>query len=99
MREALKVWAGRRGITGFLDWLRDKLDWPRRGPTSPIPYHAHTVKLAWYLGLAVASESGNETADYSFLPALRDALSTPLPIRLAGDEDGYLTEIPPESDH
>lgn len=93
MTEALREWAGRREIKGFLDWLRDKLDWPRRGPTSPIPDHARTVKLAWYLELAVASESGNETADYNFLPALRDALSASLPVIPGVNDDGYLIEI------
>jgi hypothetical protein len=94
---AIRKWADRRQDKDFMGWLRNKLDWPRRAPGSATPYHAATIKLGWYLELAVAQASGNEGASYDFLPVLRDALSAPLPMMVAVDEDGYMTTTPPES--
>jgi hypothetical protein len=101
LTDMLRKWAARATEKGFLDWLRapEQLDWPRRGPSPGphLPFHARTVKLLWYMELAVAAEAGNESASYTFLSTLRDSLSAPLPMMVTGDEDGYTTLVPPES--
>ena len=52
--ERIREWESRKDDEEFIEWLRGKLDWPRRGPSTPAPYHGNTFKLQWYLELAVA---------------------------------------------
>lgn len=96
LTEVLREWASRLDDDAFVTWLREKLDWPRRGPTTPTPYHARTVKLQWYLELALARATQNETAYYDYLPRLRDKLNDPVPFQLVADEDGYAGLSPGE---
>jgi hypothetical protein len=78
--ESLVVqWQQRIGeIDGFVCWLRGPLDWSIRTanqhPALHNPYHARTLKLLWYLGLAVAKDSQKANPNYSAFASFRDAM-------------------------
>ena len=67
LSDVVRDWSALIDQQGFLDWLRTHLNWP---------YHAHTLKLLWYLELGVAAATHNEQVDCRFLAALRDALNS-----------------------
>lgn len=91
----LKHWSTRIDDTGFDQWLREELAWPRLAPGSPPPHHRNTVKLAWYLELALAQTIGNASARLDCLAVLRDTLDAPAHIGVTVNREGYLEVISP----
>jgi hypothetical protein len=67
LSDVVRDWSARIDQQGFLDWLRTHLNWP---------WHAHTLKLQWYLELGVAAAAQNNQVDCRFLATLRDALNS-----------------------
>lgn len=65
-------------------WLRAQLGWP---------YHSNTLKLQWYLEVAVAEDSDNPTPGYERFRVLRDALNA-APVTLFAGDDGYMSSSP-----